>query len=122
MKRIKIIYWSTTILFAAFMTFSAIPDIMIIEEAKIYITHLGYPVYFIPFIGVAKLLGSIAILVPSFKKIKEWAYAGLFFDLIAAVYSNAVVDGVQAGFLLMIPVFGIAICSYVYNEKMYNVK
>ena len=104
------------------MTFSAIPDIMIVEEAKIYITHLGYPLYFIPFIGVAKLLGSIAILVPSFKKIKEWAYAGLFFDLIAAVYSNAVVDGIQAGFLFMIPVFGIAICSYVNNEKMYHAK
>src|SRR5688572_12245578 len=102
MKKTKIIYWTCTILFAGFMTFTAIPDILKAEEAVKFITDLGYPVYFIPFIGVAKLLGSIAILVPAFKKIKEWAYAGLFFDLIAAVYSNIMVHGFDPGMLSMI--------------------
>ena len=118
MKTTKIIYWTTTALFAGFMTFSAIPNILLADEAKTFITHLGYPVYFIPFIGVAKLLGSIAIMVPQFKKIKEWAYAGLFFNLIGATYSNFITDGFQPGMLMMLPIFGIAITSYVYNQKI----
>ena len=119
MKSTKIIYWTTTILVAGFMLFSAIPDIMMVEEAVTFIKNLGYPTYYIPFIGVAKLLGSIAILVPTFHKIKEWAYAGLFFDLIGAVYSNIMTDGWQMGMLVMVPVFAVAITSYVYNQKYY---
>lgn len=122
MKSVKIIYWTSTGLFAAFMLFSAIPDIMMVEDAKVFMTHLGYPLYFIPFIGVAKLLGSVAILIPSFKKIKEWAYAGLVFDLIGAAYSNIMVDGFQPGMVMMLVVFGVVITSYVYNQKHYAVK
>ena len=120
MKSTKIIYWITTILFAAFMIFSAIPDIAMTEETKQFMRHLGYPDYFMPFIGVAKLLGSIAILTPGLKKIKEWAYAGLAFDLLGAVYSNIMTDGFQAGLLVMVPVFIVAIVSYLYNQKLYN--
>lgn len=120
MKSTKIIYWTTTILFAAFMIFSAIPDIAMTDDTKQFMRHLGYPDYFMPFIGVAKLLGSIAILTPGFKKIKEWAYAGLIFDLIGAVYSNIMIDGFQPGLLVMIPVFIVAIVSYLYNQKLNN--
>jgi hypothetical protein len=118
MKKTKIIYWSSTILFAAFMAFSAIPDILMDPEAVKFITQLGYPDYFIPFIGVAKLLGCIAILIPGFKKIKEWAYAGLIFDLIGAVYSLLMTNGFEMGMLMMIPIFAIAATSYIYNEKI----
>ena len=76
MKRIKIIYWTVTILFAAFMIFTAIPDILMAPDAVTFMNQLGYPNYFIPFIGIAKVLGCIAILVPGFPRIKEWAYAG----------------------------------------------
>ncbi len=118
MKKTKIIYWSSTILFAAFMAFSAIPDILMDPEAVTFITNLGYPDYFIPFIGVAKLLGCIAILIPGFKKIKEWAYAGLIFDLMGAVYSLLMTNGFEMGMLMMIPIFAIAATSYIYNEKI----
>lgn len=117
MKSTKIIYWTTTLLFAAFMIFSAIPDITMADEAKQFMRHLGYPDYFMPFIGIAKLLGSIAILIPGLKKIKEWAYAGLIFDLIGAVYSNLMTDGFQTGLLILVPVFGLAIVSYIYYYK-----
>ncbi len=120
MKSTKIIYWTTTILFAGFMIFSAIPNIAQSEEAVTFITNLGYPKYFIPFIGVAKLIGSLAILTPQFKKIKEWAYAGLFFDLIAAVYSIIQVSGFEMSMLVMVVIFAIAITSYIYNGKMYS--
>jgi DoxX-like family len=120
MKSTKIIYWTTTILFAGFMIFSAIPNIAQSEEAVTFITNLGYPKYFIPFIGVAKLIGSLAILTPQFKKIKEWAYAGLFFDLIAAVYSIIQVTGFEKSMFVMVIIFAIAITSYIYNGKIYG--
>lgn len=122
MKTTKIIYWVTTILFAGFMIFSAIPDIIMQNETKQFMIHLGYPEYFIPFIGWAKLLGSIAILIPGFVKIKEWAYAGLTFDLLGAVYSNIMTDGFQIGLLVLVPVFVVAIVSYFYNQKMYSIR
>ncbi len=120
MRSTKIIYWTTTILFAGFMIFSAIPDIFMDSEAKKFMGHLGYPEYIMPFIGIAKLLGSIAILIPGFVKIKEWAYAGLTFDLLGAVYSNIMTDGFQMGLLVMVPVFIVAIVSYIYNQKYYS--
>lgn len=120
MKKTKIIYWSTTGLFAAFMIFSAIPNIIVDDASKEFITNLGYPVYFIPFIGLTKLLGSIAILVPSFDRIKEWAYAGLFFDLTAATYSIIMTDGFDPGMLVMVLIFAVAGTSYVYNRKYYR--
>jgi uncharacterized membrane protein YphA (DoxX/SURF4 family) len=122
MKKIKNIYWISTILFAGFMAFTAIPDILLVPEAKAFIMQLGYPEYFIPFIGVAKLLGSIALVIPGFKTIKEWAYAGLTYDLIAAVYSNLKVNGFDMGMLTMIPIFLALIVSYVYCQKYFAAK
>lgn len=116
MKRTKTIYWVTTLLFAAFMAFTAIPDILKTPDAVAFITKLGYPEYFVPFIGVAKVLGSIAIVVPGYPKLKEWAYAGLCFDLIGAVYSNLYVNGWDNGMLMMIPIFGVMIASYLTRE------
>ncbi len=118
MKRQKTIYWTSTIIFVAFMLLSSIPDIIMEPEAVKFITHLGYPTYFIPFIGVAKVLGCIAILIPNFNKIKEWAYAGLVFDLIGAVYSNLMVDGWNNGMLIMVPIFALVYVSYIYNVKL----
>lgn len=121
MKKIKIVYWISTILFSGFMIFSAIPEILVTPDARQFMIHLGYPVYFIPFLGVAKLLGSLAILVPRFRKIKEWAYAGLFFDLTGAVYSNLMTDGFYLSMVLvMLPVFAVAIISYIFNQKCYG--
>lgn len=87
MKNVNIWYWVITIIFAGFMIFTAVPNAIQEPESVKFITGLGYPAYFVPFIGVAKIIGSIAILIPGLRRIKEWAYAGLFFDLGAAVYS-----------------------------------
>src|SRR3954470_14106256 len=97
MKKTKIIYWIITGLFAGFMIFTAIPDILVVPDAVDFMVKLGYPVYFIPFIGVAKVLGGIAILIPGFPRIKEWAYAGLMFDLIGAAYSVSASMGAANG-------------------------
>lgn len=116
MKKITIWYWIITLLFSAFMIFSSIPDIMMTPEAVAMITGLGYPQYFIPFIGVAKVLGVIAILVPGFNRIKEWAYAGLFYDLFGATFSATVV-GFQPPVLIMILPISFLFASYFLWHK-----
>lgn len=114
----KTLYWIFTGLFAAFMIFSAMPDIIMTDDALTFITGLGYPKYFIPFIGVAKLLGCVAIAVPGFPRIKEWAYAGLFFDLIGATYSQIANGGFQPGIYFMLLPIGIGALSYIFYHKI----
>lgn len=93
-KTTNTVYWVSTIIFAALMIFSAAGGLQPMPDAvKLMHDGLGYPVYFIQFISVAKLLGSIAILIPGLNRIKEWAYAGLFFDLAGAVYSGIASSG-----------------------------
>ena len=83
---LNILYWIFTILFAALMIFSAAGGIQpSADSVKILHDAMGYPIYFIQFISIAKLLGSIAILIPGLVRVKEWAYAGLFFDLAGAI-------------------------------------
>jgi uncharacterized membrane protein YphA (DoxX/SURF4 family) len=119
MKKTNILYWIFTALFAALMTFSSIPDILSSPEAVAFIGNLGYPKYFVPFIGVAKLLGVIAILIPGYPRIKEWAYAGLTFDLIAATYSQIAVNGFVAPTTFMFLPFGLCALSYIfYHNKL----
>ena len=91
----NIVYWIATIIFAALMIFSAVGGLQPSKPA-IQLIHdqLGYPVYFIPFISIAKLIGCAVILIPGLNRsLKEWAYAGLFFDLIGAIYSGIAVSG-----------------------------
>ena len=118
MKKTKLLYWIITGLFSAFMLFSAVPDILVLPEAVTFLAHLGYPKYIVPFLGVAKLLGIIAILIPGFPRLKEWAYAGLFFDLLGATYSGIVTDGPQPQALFMLLPFTLLFLSYfLYHKK-----
>lgn len=118
MKKTKIIYWISTGLFAFMMFGSAIPDI-ISQDMAVKGMHgeLGYPLYFIPFIGVAKVLGVIGILIPGFPRIKEWAYAGLIFDLIGAMYSIYAVGKSGADLYGMIVPILLGVLSYTYYHK-----
>jgi DoxX-like family len=104
------------------MIFSAIPNIAGNAESINFITALGYPAYFIPFIGVAKLLGSLAILAPGYFRLKEWAYAGLFFDLLGAFYSLIQVHGFDASMSVMILIIAVGALSYLFYHKLYNQK
>jgi uncharacterized membrane protein YphA (DoxX/SURF4 family) len=122
MKKNKILYWTITGLFAAFMAFTAIPDVVMIPEAMTFMHHLGYPDYFTFFIGMAKILGAIALLIPGFPRIKEWAYAGMAFDLIGAVYSVVSTDGFQPSIsFILLPVLFL-ILSYRYHHLLLKEK
>lgn len=117
-KSTTVIYWIVTGLLAALMLMSGIMNAMVTPESVTMITdHLGYPKYFIAFIGVAKALGAIALVIPGFRRIKEWAYAGLTFDLTAAIYSIiSVGDPVSAWAPILIGLALIAV-SYIYYHK-----
>jgi len=123
MKKTNLLYWIFTGLFAFMMLGSALPDIVSADVAVEGMHgQLGYPLYFIPFIGVAKTLGVIAILVPGYPRVKEWAYAGLFFDLIGATYSIIATSGtpIHRGFMALPLLLGTL--SYVYYHKRLSLR
>ncbi len=117
MKKMIIIYWAFTGPLAALMVLGAIPDILSTPDAVALFKHLGYPAYLLPFLGIAKLLGVVAILVPGFPRIKEWAYAGFVFDLTGAMYSSISVGDPPSGWLIFFIGYILIAGSYVYHHK-----
>src|ERR1700730_8345262 len=118
MKKTKIIYWIFTGLLIVLMLFSSIPNIMVTQQSIDMVSkHLGYPVYLIPFLGVAKLLGVIAILIPGVNRLKEWAYAGFVFDLTGAGYSSIAVGDPVVNSLPLLIGFALIFGSYIYHHK-----
>ena len=121
MKKTNILYWVITGIFAAFMLFTAVPNAMVDKGSVELFTGLGYPKYFISFIGIAKIVGAIAILIPSFRRIKEWAYAGLFFDLLGATYSIIATGGLNFDVTFMIlPIIFLFLSYYLWHKKLAN--
>lgn len=117
MKKINILYWIITGLFAAYMVFTALPDAMNTSDALKFIGGLGYPHYMVPFLGIAKLLGVVAILIPGFPRVKEWAYAGLCFDLVGAAYSIVAMYGLHVSIVFMILPIVFLFWSYSLHHR-----
>ncbi len=116
MKRDKIIYYIATGLLTLLMLFSTSMYLFNHEEVKEMFIGFGYPTYIIYPLAAAKLLGLLAIWNPKFNAIKEWAYAGFFFDLVLAFFAHYMIgDGNQTGAILGM-VF--LIVSYVYKNKL----
>ena len=119
MKKGKlIIYWVATGLLSFGMLGSGLAQISQAKEMVDIVVPLGYPLYFLYIIGVWKILGVIAILIPRFKLVKEWAYAGLFFDLTGATYSVIAHNGFQLPVLIMLLPLGFLFISYNLHHKM----
>jgi hypothetical protein len=118
MKKNKIIYWTSTGLLALAMVASGVMYITSPQMTAAF-RHLGFPDYFRIELGIAKILGSIAIILPMIpNKVKEWAYAGLSISFISApIASYSVGDPIG---VVVTPLFflGILIVSYIYKEKM----
>ena len=94
-KRNKIIYWIATLWLASGMLatgtlqlFKAKAEGALAPPGVYGITHLGYPVYFLTILGIWKILGVVAVLIPKFPLLKEWAYAGFFFVMSGAIFSH----------------------------------
>jgi uncharacterized membrane protein YphA (DoxX/SURF4 family) len=84
------IYWVTTALLALELVLGGIWDVLKVPQVHVIINRLGYPPYFLVILGIWKLLGAMAVAVPRFPRLKEWAYAGVVFDLTGALASNLV--------------------------------
>jgi len=90
-KRNKIIYWIASIWLALGMVATGAVQLFKGKEGQggvDMITHLGYPVYLLTLLGVWKILGVVAVLIPKFPLLKEWAYAGFFFVMTGAIFSH----------------------------------
>ena len=87
-KRNKIIYWISTGWLALGMVSTGGVQLLGVKEEVDFVVKLGYPPYFLPLLGVWKILGAVAVLVPRFPLVKEWAYAGFFFSMSGAIYSH----------------------------------
>lgn len=92
-KRNKIIYWIATAWLALGMLSTGIVQLIKMDEEVEKLVQLGYPTYLLVILGVSKLLGVAAILVPKFPLLKEWAYAGFFFTVAGALISHLVIGG-----------------------------
>lgn len=100
MKKLTTWYWIATIVFALMMIMDGFGGVTQQEAGKEVLKHLGYPIYLLIIVGIAKLLGAISILQNKYTAIKEWAYAGFAINFVGAFASMAFVgDGVS----LLIP-------------------
>lgn len=88
-KRNKFIYWISTVWLALGMVSTGIVQLMRMQEEIDKVSReLGYPIYFLTMLGIWKILGAVAILIPKSPLLKEWAYAGFFFAMSGAVFSH----------------------------------
>ena len=91
-KRNKIIYWIATIWLSLGMVSTGVVQLLKLKGdgpgSLESMTHLGYPVYFVTILGISKILGVVALLIPKFPLLKEWAYAGFFFMMSGAIFTH----------------------------------
>jgi hypothetical protein len=88
MKKVNIYYWICTGILIPALGIGSIFGIISHPASVEPFTDLGYPAYLAPFFGVAWILGLIVIVISGYPRLKEWAYAGLAFDVIGAIYSQ----------------------------------
>lgn len=114
-KRNKIIYWIATLWLALGMTSTGIVQLLKTPEEIDLMTRVGFPVYFLTLIGIWKLLGVVAVLSPKFPLLKEWAYAGFFFNMSGAVFAHAVTGGSALDFFGPILLIVLTVVSWYFR-------
>ena len=125
MKREKLIwYWIFTIILSFFIFSGGLAQALQVKGVVQGFKPLGYPTYFISLIGIWKMLGVISILIPGFKLLKEWAYAGLFFTMTGAVISHIASNNVSVQIIapIVLAIFTIlSWCLRPDNRKIISV-
>ena len=118
MKAKIIAYWTTTILVAFFIGSGGVAQLAQYQgNPHGVVPVLGYPMYFFAILGFWKVLGAIAILVPRFSRLKEWAYAGIFFDLTGAAASCAAVGSGAFHILAPLIIAILAVASWALRPE-----
>lgn len=112
-RRHIIVYWVTTALVVFELVLGGVWDVLRVPQTRSLIERLGYPSYFLVILGIWKLLGAVALVIPGFPRLKEWAYAGVIFDLTGAIASLSVSGLIDAGSLAYPMVMtGVAVASW----------
>lgn len=114
-KRNKIIYWIATGWLALGMLSGGIAQSFQVKETIDGITRLGYPAYLVTIIGLWKILGVVAVLIPKFPLVKEWAYAGFFFTMTGALYSHAAIGDEAKEFFGPILLIVLTVVSWYFR-------
>lgn len=122
MKKNKIIYWISTVLFCAFLFLTSISYFTDPKFVDIF-KHLGFPQYFRIELGIAKILGVIILLIPQIPiKVKEWAYVGFGITLISGAIAHFN-SGDPLGYVINVVVFfALLVTSYIFWIKKNNEK
>jgi uncharacterized membrane protein YphA (DoxX/SURF4 family) len=108
-----IVYWVATGLLASELVLGGVWDILKVPQVRGIIDRLGYPGYFLIILGVWKLLGAIAVIIPRFPRLKEWAYAGVVFNFTGALASNVAAGVFDAGPLIYLcTMMGVTAASW----------
>lgn len=113
MKTEKIGYWAATGLVALAFAFGGALDLARTPEVEAGLARLGYPAYLATILGIWKVLGAIAIVVPRFPRLKEWAYAGMVFDLTGAAASHAAVGDPASNVVVPLVLLALVAASWV---------
>lgn len=116
-KRNKIIYWVATLWLSLGMTATGIVQLIQMPEEAKKMEGLGYPLYFLTIIGVWKLLGVVAVLIPKFSLLKEWAYGGFFFLMTGAVFSHLAVKDSVAEYFGPILLLVLTVVSWYFRPE-----
>jgi uncharacterized membrane protein YphA (DoxX/SURF4 family)/peroxiredoxin len=109
----NVAYWVTTIVVATAFVVPGIMHLVRAPHIALDMAHLGYPAYMLTILGVWKVLGALTIVVPGFPRLKEWAYAGMIFDLTGAAVSRAAAGDGIAMVVVPLAVAAMVVCSNV---------
>ena len=122
-KRDKIIYWVATVWLSLGMLSTGLVQLIRVKEETEVILNLGYPLYFLTILGVSKLLGVIAILIPKTPLLKEWAYAGFIFTMVGALYSHLAMQSHAGEFFPPLLLLILTLVSWYFRpgERKLNV-
>jgi uncharacterized membrane protein len=115
MKRDKILYWMATGLVSAGMMASAWMYLSKNEELMKGFTALGFPLFFVTLLGIAKLLGAIALIIPKENRVKEWAYAGFLFTFVGAIWTHV---ETSTPFIAPLVFLLLLAASYIFRERL----
>ncbi len=121
-KRNKIIYWIATLWLALGMFSTGMVQLLKVESEGALappgvwgIKQLGYPVYFLTILAIWKLLGVVAVLIPKFPLLKEWAYAGFFFIMTGAIFSHVATCSAAVEWLPSLLLLTLTVVSWYFR-------
>ena len=120
-KRDKIIYWIATIWLSLGMLSTGIVQLFKVKGdgpgSLDSMTHLGYPAYFVTILGISKILGVAALLIPKFPLLKEWAYAGFFFMMSGAIFTHIAVGSSMSEIIPSLLLLILTVVSWYFRPS-----